>query len=180
MQHPFPLTSMEPAKGSPASGLGRSKGSVGSGEMLHEMSHATPKCASDLRVRLRLKIGESRARAVQHGSTAVGATEPAALRRLMVGRKHDHMSPTPMPEVRDEQRHDGYGNPALRPSGRARHPREPAKASPRPWRHLLTAKPLQAAAVALGRGGPPVNGRRTIPVHGTRNGHRLATDARPH
>ena len=31
--------------------------SVGSDEMLHEMSHATPKCASDLCVRLRLKIG---------------------------------------------------------------------------------------------------------------------------
>lgn len=105
---------------------GALQGSVGSDEMLHDMSHATPKCASDLRVRLRLKIGRSRARAVQHGSTAVGATELAALRRLMAGRKHDHSSPTPMPEVGDEERHDGYSNPALRRSGRRDIPREPA------------------------------------------------------
>jgi hypothetical protein len=40
---------------------------------------------------------------LQHGSTAVGGTELAALRRLMADRKHDHISPTPMPEVRDEE-----------------------------------------------------------------------------
>jgi hypothetical protein len=71
--------------------------------MLHEMWHTTVKGTSDLRVRLRLKSGESRTRAVQHGSTAVGAAKLAALRGLMEGRKHDHVSPTPMPEVRDEE-----------------------------------------------------------------------------
>jgi hypothetical protein len=76
---------------------------VGAGEMLHQLSHATSESAFDVRVCLCLKIGAQGPGAVQHGSTAVGATELAAVCRLMPERKHDHIFPTPMPEVRDEE-----------------------------------------------------------------------------
>ena len=49
--------------------------------MSHEILHGVRKMCPDLRVRLCLKIGGLRARAVQHGSTAVGATALAVLRK---------------------------------------------------------------------------------------------------
>jgi hypothetical protein len=71
--------------------------------MLHELLHGASKRRADLHVRLCPKIGGLRAHDVQHGSTAVGAKELAALCRLLGGRKHDHVLPTPMPGVRDEE-----------------------------------------------------------------------------
>lgn len=60
-------------------------------EMLHEISHGRRVSASDLRIRLRLKIGESKVRAVIHGRTAVGAKGLDALRRLVAVASASHL-----------------------------------------------------------------------------------------